>query len=159
MFNEVFMKNEKIKKLEKELSDLEKWIQLKLVGEKDLKRHEQELKDLRKKIEEEKQRLIALKETGNVEEYPVPRKPAQKQLYEQPSISDIDNDAELSETDFDTESHTMEMDHSSLFDLDINEEGKSSHHREYDVDEDPYSEKNRWKRSTEFPDPDNDDTW
>ena len=53
----------------------------------------------------------------------------------------------------------MEVDHTSLFDIEMAGEEKQggSSSQEYETDEDPYSEKNRWRRSTEIADPDHDD--
>jgi len=152
------MKSERLKKLESELKDLEKWLDLGLVPKKDLEKHKLEIESIKAKMDEERQRLIFLKESGEVEDYNMPKKSNQKQLYEHQSMPDIETDADVSEVEFEVESTTMEADHTSLFDIEMaGEEKASSSSQEYETDEDPYSERNRWKRSTEIADPDRDD--
>ena len=55
------MKSERLKKLENELKDLEKWLDLGLVPNKDIEKHKMEIEAIRSRIEEEKQRLIQIR--------------------------------------------------------------------------------------------------
>ena len=153
------MKSERLKKLESELKDLEKWLSLGLVPKKDLEKHKHEIESIKNKMDEERQRLIFLKESGDSEEYTMPKRSNQKQLYEHQSMPDIETDTEMSDVEFEVDSTTMEVDHTSLFDIEMAGEEKQggSSSQEYETDEDPYSEKNRWRRSTEIADPDHDD--
>ena len=63
------IKSERLRKLEAELRDLEQWLQLGLVPKKDVERHQEEIRLLQAKIEEEKERLQFLKEGGEGEEF------------------------------------------------------------------------------------------
>lgn len=145
------MKSERLKKLESEVKDLEQWMALGLVPKKEISRYEEEIVQLKLKIEEEKARLQLLKENGEIEEYVTPRRSPAKTVYpESPSISDIDfNDQ--SETDID-------IDTRETIDLDLGDEEREET-SEIDVydDEDPFSDRNRWRRGG-IMDPD-DNAW
>jgi len=79
------MKSERLKKLELELQDLEQWLNLGLVPKKDIEKHKVEINTLQKKIADEKHRLQALKESGEAEEFSVPkRNPQARQPYQEP---------------------------------------------------------------------------
>ncbi len=151
------MKSERLKKLENELKDLEKWLDLGLVPNKDIEKHKLEIEAIRTRIEEEKQRLIFLKESGDLEEYASPRKASAKQIYDHQSMPDIGGaeNSELTNAGFDMETTSFEADHTTLFDIEMAGEEKET--KEYEADEDPYSDKNRWRRSTEIMDPENDE--
>src|ERR1700732_2141968 len=85
------IKSERLKKLETELNDLEQWLKLGLVPKKDVDKHKEEILAVRNKIEEEKERLQFLKESGEGEEYVIPKRPATRAGYnEMPTIPDID---------------------------------------------------------------------
>ena len=153
------MKSERLKKLEAEIKDLKKWLDLGLVPKKDIEKHKLEISSIEAKIEEEKQRLLFLKENGDMEEYALPKRSNQKQVYEHQSMPDVNDGAaaeqdtsERSDVDMET---SFEPDHTTLFD--IEEGGEDQVTREYNSDDDPYSEKNRWKRSSEIQDPEADD--
>ncbi len=151
------MKSERLKKLENERKDLEKWLDLGLVPNKDIEKHKMEIEAIRTRIEEEKQRLIFLKESGDLEEYASPRKATSKQIYDHQSMPDVGGteNTELTNAGFDMETTSFEADHTTLFDIEMAGEEKET--KEYEADEDPYSDKNRWRRSTEIMDPENDD--
>ena len=51
------IKSERLKKLEKELEDLEKWLKLGLVPPIEEKKHRLEMESIKKKINDEHQRL------------------------------------------------------------------------------------------------------
>src|SRR5271156_1880600 len=85
------IKSERLKKLEIELNDLEQWLKLGLVPKKDVDKHKEEIQAVRNKIEEEKERLQFLKESGEAEEYITPKRPAARAGYnDMPTIPDID---------------------------------------------------------------------
>ncbi len=155
------MKSERLKKLESELRDLDNWLKLGLVPKKDVEKHKLEIETIKAKMDEEKQRLIFLKESGDMEDYAaLPKRSNQKQLYEHQSMPDIETEVEeVSEVDVEAESASFEADHSSLFDIEMGgeEKGGGGGSQEHDSDEDPYSDKSRWRRATEIGDPDSND--
>jgi len=146
------LKSERLKKLEGELEDLERWLELGLVPKKDLEKHKSEILQISDKIKEEKERLRFMKENGEVEEFVAPKRSPQRQAYAEPqTLPDmdmgIDTDAGI---DMETES----------YDLDTYEEETTFHGEETtyveEEEEDPFSDKNRWKRGIlEDPDSDN----
>ena len=86
------LKSEKLKKLEVELADLERWLELGLVPKKDIAKHEAEISLVRTKVEDEEGRLKFLKEHGDLEEYVAPKRQTGKTVYqaEMPTIPDVD---------------------------------------------------------------------
>lgn len=158
------MKSERLKKLELELQDLEQWLNLGLVPKKDIEKHKGEIEVLKKRVEEEKTRLQSLKENGDSEEYSVPKRNAQQRAaYQEPhTLPGVDMDEggggggggggmttdtgldEGSPTSFGTETGTMGDE----------DEGATTIS---DDDEDPFSDKNRWRRGI-LEDPDA-DSW
>ena len=86
------LKSEKLKKLEAELADLERWLELGLVPKKDQAKHENEIASVRAKLQEEQDRLKFLKEHGDLEEYVAPKRQTGKPVYqaEMPTIPDVD---------------------------------------------------------------------
>ncbi len=145
------MKSERLKKLEAELNDLEQWMKLGLVPKKELERHREEIQNLKARIEEEKERLQFLKESGEMEEYTAPRRSPAKTVYpETPSMSDV----EFGES---TEA-ALEMDTESTVGLESVEEEREERtastsvaieeepEDEEEDEEDPFSDRNRWRR-------------
>lgn len=136
-------RSDKLKKLETELTDLEQWLKLGLVPKKDLEKHEGEIALLKKKIGDEKEKLTFLKETGDVEEYVTPRKQVTRTQYtEAPTLPDMDAGAEaqtLTEATTETRGETIA---DSVFENATEEETVT----EATDEEDPFSDKNRWKR-------------
>lgn len=154
------VKSDKLKKLETELNDLTQWLKLGLVPKKDLDKHKTEMKALEAKIEEEKHRLLALKESGEAEEYVTPkRNPSQRAMGypDTATIADIDLTEEssgMTETTYEMETETMETESYS----DEKKEGEAAEEllaEEDEEEEDPFSDKNRWKRGVLDPDADN----
>lgn len=151
------IKSERLKKLEAELTDLEQWLKLGLVPKKDVEKHKEEITAVKAKIEEEKERLQFLKESGEAEEYVTPKRPSARAGYaEMPSIPDIDmgeTAGAFSDTGFDMESEAMDVDSSMVEDKDETEDeetnGNGDDNEEGDEDEDDesyFSDRNRWKR-------------
>ena len=154
------MKSERLKKLELELQDLEQWLNLGLVPKKDIPKHEGEIQALKDRVNEEKARLQNLKESGETEEYSLPKRNAQQRAaYQEPHTlpgvdmdeggggmteSGMDND---SPTTFGaTETGTVADDDESFTTI-----------TDDDDDDDPFSDKNRWRRGI-LEDPDA-DSW
>lgn len=140
------VKSERLKKLESELMDLEQWLRLGLVPKKDVEKHKEEIIGVKTKIEEEKERLQFLKESGEVEEYVTPKRQATRGGYtEMPTIPDIDmtdTAGGVSESSFEMESTTAESD-TTTSDESEEESGESNENE----DEDSYfSDRNRWRR-------------
>jgi len=151
------MKSERLKKLENELTDLQRWLNLGLVPKKDLERHNKEINALQVKINEEKERLAYIKESGDDEEYTMPRRsPQAKQPFQDgPTMSDVSTaSSDSTESGLDLEA-TSYTDHSTLFDLEESGEEKTKHEDE-EEEENPFSDKNRWRRGI-LEDPDAND--
>jgi hypothetical protein len=154
------VKSERLKKLESELIDLEQWLKLGLVPKKDAEKHKEEILAVKAKIEEEKERLQFLKESGEVEEYVTPKRPTTRAGYtEMPTIPDIDmteTAGGVSETSFEMESSAMDTDSATGDDRDDTEDNSTDDSEEEDEDESYFSDRNRWKRGG-IVDPDADD--
>ncbi len=143
------MKSERLKKLESELYDLDQWLKLGLVPKKDLEKHKEEIKILQHRIEEEKERLRFLKESGEMEEFAMPKRPAHgRQVFQEPhSLPDIDI-GEEGMTDLDLDMETDSFDAESSTGEESAEHGEDSEviEEEEEEEEDPFSDRNRWKR-------------
>ncbi len=145
------IKSERLKKLETELEDLDQWLSLGLVPKKDIDKHKEEMLLIKEKIEEEKERLRFMKENGEIEEYVTPKKSPARQAYPDPqTMPDMDIGVET-DLGLDTETDTFEADTSTSQEDVPNEETTI-----VEEEEDPFSDKNRWKRGIlEDPDADN----
>ncbi len=139
------IKSERLKKLESELNDLEQWMKLGLVPKKEMERHRDEIENLKARIEEEKERLQFLKESGEMEEYSTPRRNPTKPVYpETPTMSDIDLGEEGTEAGLDLETESMDFE---TAEEDKEEEtGEEPVEEEEEEEEDPFSDRNRWRR-------------
>lgn len=140
------MKSERLKKLEAELNDLKQWMKLGLVPKKEIERHQQEIENLQARVEEEKERLQFLKESGDVEEYSAPRRIPTKTVYpETPSMTDVRYENDSTEAGLETETESINTET-------VEEEKENSSTTaeevivEEDDEEDPFSDKNRWRR-------------
>jgi hypothetical protein len=147
------IKSERLKKLEGELTDLEQWLKLGLVPKKDIEKHKEEITAVRSKIEEEKERLQFLKESGDAEEYVTPKKPAARPGYtEMPTIPDIDvgeTAGGIGDTGFDMETEGSEAETSMADEKDDENEATGEEEEEKhsdETEEEPFSDKNRWRR-------------
>jgi len=155
------LKSERLKKLENELADLEQWLKLGLVPKKDLDKHSEEIEGIKKKIHEELERLRFLKESGEVEEY-VPPKRGGRTTYQEPqSMPDVTMGDETSTaaepTGFESETESFDTETAT------GEESSTEETRDeelpsqvYEDDDDPFSDKNRWRRGI-LQDPDADE--
>ncbi len=153
------LKSERLKKLENELADLEQWLKLSLVPKKDITKHKEEIETIKKKIHDEKERLRFLRESGEVEEYTPPKRTARPVYQEPQSMPDMGMGVSegSAEGSFDTESESYNAETSTgettTSENTAAEEENSSQVYE---DEDPFSDKNRWKRGI-LEDPDVDE--
>jgi hypothetical protein len=130
------LKSDRLKKLEMELEDLQKWKDLGLVPKKDLEKHTEEINSIKQKIEEEVQRLKFMKETGEMQEYVAPKKSTKPLYSDAQTMSDMD-------VDVDTE---MDMDETNVFDDTEQEDTTEVSTFVEAEEEDPFSDRNRWKR-------------
>ena len=147
------MKSEKLKKLEAELHDLQQWLHLGLVPTKDIEKHKKEIDLIVKKMEEEKARLLALKENGDIEEYSVPkRNPQSRQIYPEHTMPGIEmeDSSNMTDSGIDQE-ETYETEATTL----TGEENKSEEANYTEEEDDPFSDRNRWRRGI-LEDPDAD---
>ena len=152
------MKSERLKKFETELHDLEQWLKLGLVPKKDLDKHKEEIKTLQERIEEEKERLRQLKESGEMEEYSIPKRPAHgRQAFQEPhSLPDIDLGEEgMTDLGLDMETESYEVETTSSDETGEFDEDNSSADED-EEEEDPFSDRSRWRRGI-LEDPDAND--
>jgi len=149
------VKSERLKKFEVELTDLEQWLKMGLVPKKDIEKHKEEILAVKAKIEDEKERLQFLKESGDAEEYVTPKRQSARTGYtEMPTIPDIDlgeTATGFGDTGFDMETEAGEAESSVIEERDDTEDEKTSgdedEEKETDEDEDSFfSDKNRWRR-------------
>lgn len=151
-------KSERLRKLETELEDLKKWLDLGLVPKNDLKRHKDEIKEIERKITEEHERLELIKQNGQIEEFVAPKRQNKAAYSDTPTSSDLDlgDDDFDDEVSYDTETADLDQTQTASFDTEhasaTAEESAST--EEWEAD--PFHEKNRWKRR-EIIDPDADE--
>ena len=146
-------KSERLKKLEAELNDLEQWLKLGLVPKRDITKHKEEIRNVIAKIEEEKERLQFLRESGEAEEYVTPKRGQTKAGYtEMPTIPDIDmaeTAGSYHDTEFEMETENEETEAGAAA-----EEKEGEAHEEEEEEESYFSDKNRWRRGNDIIDPD-----
>lgn len=145
------IKSERLKKLETELNDLEQWLKLGLVPKKDIDKHKEEIVGVRGKIDEEKERLQFLKESGEGEEYVTPKKvPPRAGYNEMPTIPDIDigESMHASDTGIDMETEAFEVEQ-TVEERGVEEDAEEAAPAAEEEDEDDesyFSDRNRWRR-------------
>jgi len=151
------MKSERLKKLELELQDLEQWLNLGLVPKKDIEKHKLEIDALTKRVYDEKHRLQAMKESGDSEEYTVPKRNPQARVYQEPHTMpgiEVEGDGNVTDSSMETESETtFDTETTTVSDDDSSEETPTV----VEEEDDPFSDKNRWRRGI-LEDPDT-DSW
>jgi hypothetical protein len=145
------MKSERLKKLEAELADLEQWLKLGLVPKKEITKHQEEIVQIKKRIQDEKERLAFIKESGDAEEFIPPKRVPGKQAYAEPQTLPEMNIGSNQEVTMDMETETFDNETSSGEETKYKEEATVIE----DLEEDPFSDKNRWKRGI-LEDPDAD---
>lgn len=141
------VKSERLKKLEGELHDLQEWLKLDLVPKKDIKKHKEEIVAIQGKIEEEKERLQFLKESGEAEEYVTPKRSQTRTAFtEMPTIPDIDMQdtaVGVNESGFEGDAENTEFESSIIEEREESGEGSTV----ADGDEESFfSDRNRWRR-------------
>lgn len=138
------LKSERLKKLENELRDLEQWLKLGLVPKKDIAKHEEEMRLLKQKIEDEKKRLKALKESGEVEEFTPPKRGGRAAYAEPHTLPEMEVAEETpTEAGVDMETETFTAETSTGEETEEGEEGAPKVEED---EEDPFSDRNRWRR-------------
>lgn len=141
------IKSERLKKLESELADLEQWLKLGLVPKKDLEKHKEEMINLKEKVSEEKERLRYLKESGELEEYVPPKRTPGRQAFQEPqSMPDMDiiGDEGLTDAGLDMETESFDVETTAGDESEGEEEDGLP--VEEEEEEDPFSDRNRWRR-------------
>jgi len=156
------IKSERLKKLETELEDLEQWMNLGLVPKKDVVKHKEEIRSLQDKIVEEKERLRFMKESGELEEYVTPKRSPSRQAYAEPhTLPDMDMGDNMTDAGLDMETESYDMETIAEEETEAGTSGGSTEEGEATLleeedDEDPFSDRNRWKRGIlEDPEADN----
>jgi hypothetical protein len=153
------IKSERLKKLETELQDLEQWLKLGLVPKKDLEKHKVEIGALKERISEEKERLRFLKESGAMEEFTPPKRPAHaRQAFpDTASMPDIDlGEENMTDAGLDMETESFEYETTSAEETEGGAAEEEEEKAEEEEEEDPFSDRNRWRRGVmEDPDADN----
>ncbi len=141
------MKSERLKKLESELEDLEQWMNLGLVPKKDVEKHKEEIVALKTRISEERERLRYLKESGEIEEYAAPKRSPARQAYSEPhTLPDMEMDNNMTDAGLDMETESYETETASEDETDSGGSSKDDETVVEDEEEDPFSDRNRWKR-------------
>lgn len=149
-------KSERLKKLESEHSDLEQWLKLGLVPKRDIDKHKEEICSISGKIEEEKERLKFLKESGDTEEYVAPKRtPTRAGYTEMPTLPDVEvgetQAGSYQESSYDSDTENGEGE-TTTSDKDTDDD------QTFDEDEESYfSDRNRWRRGRNIIDPDADE--
>lgn len=143
------LKSKKLKKLETELQDLEQWLKLGLVPKKDIEKHKEEIRSLQQKIEEEKEKLLLIKESGEGEEYSLPKSSTIRGAgyNEMPTLPDVDVGETMNgstDTGFEMGTDAIDIEHS--LDEGHEDEDDVSEGEEDEDDESYFSDKNRWRR-------------
>lgn len=153
------MKSERLRKLETELEDLEQWLNLGLVPKKDIDKHREEIRSLKGKIDEEKERLRYLKESGDGEEYAAPKRPTGRQAYAEPhTLPDVEMGDNMTDAGFEMETEGYETETYTEEETEGGGTGGGATEEEAppaeeEEEEDPFSDRNRWKRGV-LEDPD-----
>ncbi len=150
-------KSERLKKLESELADLEQWLKLGLVPKRDIDKHKEEIQSINAKINEEKERLQFLKESGEGEEYIAPkRNPTRAGYTEMPTLPDVEV-GETQSGNYKETSYGIDTEHgefeSTQGDGDTDDEDQTFN----EDDESYFSDRNRWRRGRNIIDPDADE--
>lgn len=144
------VKSERLKKLEAELNDLQQWLKLGLVPKNDIEKHKEEIRIVQSKIEEEKERLQFLKESGEAEEYITPKRASARSGYtEMPTIPDIElGESAGGDTGFDMETEAADLETTDVgTEREEEEEGEAGEEEPAEEEEEsPFSDKNRWRR-------------
>lgn len=144
------VKSERLKKFEAELKDLEQWLKLGLVPKKDIEKHKEEIEAVRAKIDEEKERLQFLKESGDAEDFMQPKRTntGRTSYTELPSLPDVDiNESGAGDSQFEMDSEgDASAENSVIADRDDQETDTATDDDDMEDEESYFSDKNRWRR-------------
>lgn len=143
------MKSERLKNLEKELRDYENLIRIGIYPKREINKWMEDIRVLKVKIEEEKERLRLLKENGDSEEYSIPKRPARQAYAEPHTLPDMEMEGNMTDSGIDNfETEQFEMtetgegsSETSEFTTVEGEEGE-----EEEIEEDIFSDSARAKR-------------
>lgn len=152
------MKSERLKKLETELQELEQCLRLGLVPKREIDKHKDEIRVLNERLDEEKERLRQLKESGETEEFMIPKRSMHARPAVDPhSMPDLDaGDEGTTEVGLDMETESFDIETTAS-----GEEGEEGGDEDAtavdeEEEEDPFSDRNRWRRGI-LEDPDAND--
>ena len=155
------MRNDKIKKMEVELRDLEEWLKLGLVPKKDEEKHKLEIAAVTKRISDEQAKLRALRDGEEMEEFVTPKRTTRTAFTEQTTIAELDMETNMhyrnrtsisDDTSFSGDTETADMDTATS-------DGDDDSTSAEDDDVDPFSDTQRLRRGwdRDVIDPDSDD--
>lgn len=149
-------KSERLKKLESELTDLEQWLKLGLVPKRDIDKHKEEIQGITAKVDEEKERLQFLKESGDPEEYVAPRRtPTRAGYTEMPTLPDVDHGGAHAGGNYQESNYGGDT---ASGEDETNSGTSDDDEKTFNEDEESYfSDRNRWSRGKNIIDPDADE--
>lgn len=152
-------KSERLKKLESELADLEQWLKLGLVPKRDIDKHKEEIQAITAKIDEEKERLQFLKESGEAEEYIAPKRNQTRAGYtEMPTLPDVEVGETQGGSSYKETSYGVDTENGEFESTQGDGETDEEEDQTFNEDEESYfSDRNRWRRGRNIIDPDADE--
>ena len=115
-----------------------------------------EMQSLQERIQEEKERLRFLKESGEMEEYAAPKRPAHgRQAFQEPhTMPDMDlADEGLTDAGLDMETESFDVETTTGEEVEEGATEEENVGAEEEEEEDPFSDRNRWRRGV-LEDPD-----
>jgi len=150
------LKSERLRKLESEFKDLKQWLKLGLVPKKDIEKHKKEIEALSQKIEDEAKRLQYLKESGDEVEYSSPKRtPGQRPTFPETHTMPGGEMAGSTEQESSTESYESFEPDTTTFGDDTEDTSEKTAILD-EEEENPFSDRNRWRRGIlKDPDVDN----
>lgn len=132
------IKTDRLRKLESELEDLNKWLTLGMVPKKDIEKHKEEIALVQEKIDDELAKIEHIRQNGHPEEFVTPKRQSSKLvLNDGPSISDMDV-----REDYDD----VSVSDDETYDSQVSSRDTQSDETQRDDDNDPFHERNRWKK-------------
>jgi len=148
-----YIKSERLKKFEIELSDLEQWLRLGLVPKKDVEKHKQDIQTLIQKIANEKERLESSKNNESVStEHFAPKQSNKPKSYEEVILLDNEESVEnLPCSEFDLNEEGSEVENSIFKEIDAERNFSTEPEADDELD---FSDKSRCGRLKNV-DPDN----
>jgi hypothetical protein len=150
------MKSERLQKLEMELEVNESCMAAGLFPPREKGRYLEEIRSIKTKIEEEKERLRFMKENGDVEEYVIPKRNLARQAYAEPhTLPDMDAGDQMTDNG---DTDNMDFDATETGADEETESGSDSEDKETEDDDDEdeggFSDAVRIRRLSQSQDPD-----